>query len=551
MGLTDIFYDTTDSGGNRSSFFNTGGDSLGGSDTSGGGIDNGNGSTSGTSTVEMSLEYARKVYNDSNTANKFSNWFISEFISPLYPPETVQYPQDVRDLIQGLTFNVNGNEEENWVFARQTPKTFQGIIAPITQQYATTDNGYFTEVQGVSGGLNGFKNVARLRLGSDHKIYRRMLSYESRLFEILNEDADPPPLPEFGKAKVFKKLTTDNIIRNSIINYTKGLWANGSGSLSTFATSSTQDTTSKTYYYNVTNVDDDECNIFSAFDVTFGHYNGSGSYNGGGDVSDSPSKAIYSQYRLKCLDENTSKFTFNGSETDYIYVINFDRARMKDKIDPGNFQINLSELSGSSDLSVNTGSNITVATGSTVISLIDDSSQSSTTRFSNVYNIVSGTMNEGINSNDVVYGQVYVDLGAIILDGRMLDASASFGTVTGSNQNGDNAYKLFTSISGSSTTTNDRTETYDFIARSIERKTKSQYFLDVGTTEFNFSDNPTFANPTNGDFTQQSFVNDPKTYVTTVGLYNNRYELLAVAKINQAIQKNYQEALKFQINLEY
>jgi hypothetical protein len=57
----------------------------------------------------------------------------------------------------------------------------------------------------------------------------------------------------------------------------------------------------------------------------------------------------------------------------------------------------------------------------------------------------------------------------------------------------------------------------------------------VGENEFNLSHNPTLSSDNKG--TLQSFAtsSDFTPYVTTIGLYNDRSELLAVAKLAQPI----------------
>ena len=66
---------------------------------------------------------------------------------------------------------------------------------------------------------------------------------------------------------------------------------------------------------------------------------------------------------------------------------------------------------------------------------------------------------------------------------------------------------------------------------------ESQYKCTIRENEFNFSQNPTLISGSNNtgvicNFATGSYF-DP--YVTTVGLYNNNYELLAVAKLAQPL----------------
>tara|TARA_R110000772_G_scaffold66804_2_gene148596 strand:- start:837 stop:1142 length:306 start_codon:yes stop_codon:yes gene_type:complete len=57
----------------------------------------------------------------------------------------------------------------------------------------------------------------------------------------------------------------------------------------------------------------------------------------------------------------------------------------------------------------------------------------------------------------------------------------------------------------------------------------------VNENEFNFSHNPTLSTDNSGSIAP--FAKGPEfaPYVTTIGLYNNRNELLAVAKLAQAV----------------
>ena len=57
----------------------------------------------------------------------------------------------------------------------------------------------------------------------------------------------------------------------------------------------------------------------------------------------------------------------------------------------------------------------------------------------------------------------------------------------------------------------------------------------VGENDFNMTLNPTISTDTSGSLRDFATGSDFSPYVTTVGLYNNRSELLAVAKLAQPI----------------
>ena len=345
--------------------------------------------------------------------------------------------------------------------------------------------------------------------------------------------------------------TVNDVISNQIETVTAGLWSDNVASLETFFTSSTQTTSQRRYYVDVYHKATTATGSAVQFSLAFGHALGSGS-DSQGQLNDSPSKAIYSQYRQLLLSPTDTRFTTAGSgSTDYIYVVNFKRNRLKERLDAGNWELPL--ISISSRATNATGS---VATGSNIISLIDDSSISSATigDSGKVYNIVSGSINSGVfnSTAPVYYGLAYPDYGTLILDGKMLDQQLGFATNTGSSSEGNNHFVLFHSISGSSYFTNPATsDNYGFLARNSEKVTSTHYFVRVKNAEYNFSNNPSYVTGSVGQVAQSTFIGDPKTYITTVGLYNDSQELLAVAKLSKPLLKSFQREALIRVKLDF
>jgi hypothetical protein len=361
-------------------------------------------------------------------------------------------------------------------------------------------------------------------------------------------------------------LGTQAIIASS--SYIRPLWGVRTGELFTFFTSSTQTTSSKEYYYEVWGSASLSCDEERMFSVAYGNISGSGSvWAGGSDVnrSDTPSTSIYSQYKLMCLDGDEGGLKLSGVNTPMtdFYVISLNRDKFGDKLDPGNFQINLAELDGDSFANdFHTGSNVTVKTGGKIISLIDDSGDGNNileldTVSSRPRYVVSGTLEDGIYnpSNPHHYGIVFPSQGAIILSAEKLNLSASFNTVTGSNIAGDNSFKLFTAISGAAVSANK-----GFTARSVQIKNESFYFVRVPYGPM-ASNNPTWAYPngstdSNGNDISGKLINtgwesQPVVYITSVGLYNSSGDLMAVAKLSKPIKKTLNSELTISVTLEY
>jgi hypothetical protein len=277
------------------------------------------------------------------------------------------------------------------------------------------------------------------------------------------------------------------------------------------------------------------------YSISYGHKAGSGSENftdGIGGDGYSATRTIYSQYRnLVFGGDETQNFTFNDYTPDDIYVININRARYKNALRLGN--INL-QLSGSGGL----------------IHLTDDSvtSSGSATLRAGVgreFNLVSGSngVRLGNNLTQVAgsgsYGKIYPDAGFIILNPAALDATgADGGIVLGTNRTSDNAsknnQKLYNAIGlGES-----------FILDSQETISSRYYFCRVKNTQFNYTTNDSFTE-SDGTLKYTSMIDNPQVYITTVGLYNDNQDLVAVAKLSQPLPKNFTKEALIKVKLDY
>lgn len=354
--------------------------------------------------------------------------------------------------------------------------------------------------------------------------------------------------------RVYTKFDSVNdIVKNQTEVVTAGLWSNGVAGLKTYFTSSTQTTTQRKYYVDVYQATPTATGSAVQYSLAFGHALGSGS-DSQGQLSDSPAKAIYSQYRQLLLDPTNLRFTTAGSgSTDYVYVVNFKRDRVKERLDSGNWELPLRTISSSRPTNATGSVNVT---GSTVIQLIDDSSISngSNTTSGKVYNIVSGSLNGGVHNVSAphYYGIAYPDHGALVLDGKMLDQKLNFQTNTGSSSEGNNHFALHHSISGSALLTNGATgDAFSFLARNSEKVSSTHYFVRIKNAEYNFSNNPSYVTGSVGQIAESTFISDPKTYITTVGLYNDSQELLAVAKLSKPLLKSFQREALIRVKLDF
>lgn len=342
----------------------------------------------------------------------------------------------------------------------------------------------------------------------------------------------------------FQDIDQDDIFDDPIIQkVTRGLFTNNAPSLTTFFTSSAQSASSGQYYYDVYDKAGSDSTREVQFAVAYGHALGSGSIvinaaSNFAGAQDTPSRAIYAQYVQTLLPSTQQKFSFTGvGDENIIYVINFKRGRIKDLVDPGNFELNL-------------------RSGSNQLQLIDDSRDTlqAGNQNSEFFNIVSGSLSAGIvvPSTTRTYGRVYPERGVIVLSGTLLASSSIpvLNTNTGSNVNGNNAFKLFEAISSSAAA--DPTNGV-FKGRNVEEVKSTYYFLRAKNKDFNFSNNPSYVSASGGInvLRQPTFVNNPKSYITTVGLYNSGSEMLAVGKLSKPILKSFGNEILLKVKLDF
>ena len=341
---------------------------------------------------------------------------------------------------------------------------------------------------------------------------------------------------------IYKRFQEFDQVTNKVEVVTTGLWSGDTGSLTAFYTSSTQVAgTSGDYYYNVFNSADTSSVQFA---VAYGHKTGLGSISlANDDNSNLASKATYAQYRQILLEQDDEYFTFLSSsaagthDSDDIYVINVARARYKEKMDAQNWSLSLSGSNG-------------------LFTFIDDSGKKfsdTVGKAGRVFNVVSGSLNLGLQSEATVntstasngegFGLFYPDQGLIVLNpsavadivgsevSPVLDVDAEY----------QNHKLLWNAISAG----------VDFEARRTENVSTSHYFVRATNREFNYSNNPTYVTGSDGSFSESTFETDPRTFITTVGLYNDANELLAVAKTSQPIVKSFDKEVLIKVKLDF
>jgi hypothetical protein len=82
-----------------------------------------------------------------------------------------------------------------------------------------------------------------------------------------------------------------------------------------------------------------------------------------------------------------------------------------------------------------------------------------------------------------------------------------------------------------------------------ENITSLVYFCRLKNKKFNFTNNPTWVDDDSAII--EEYQGNPTTFVTTIGLYNDSNELLAIAKLNKPVKKSFSEELLLRTLIKY
>jgi hypothetical protein len=335
----------------------------------------------------------------------------------------------------------------------------------------------------------------------------------------------------------FKRLDPEDFVVSSD-SITSTMWSTGNPILTTFFTSSIQAAgSSGNYYLSVYQTASSFSTAQVQFDIAYANSLGSGSTWYNSIVpGNSYTKTIYGQYRSMILEDENASFIFGtgnnvvtGSD---FWVLSMERARYKQSLFPGSLNLKISGSNG-------------------IVNLTDDSLDNPVSVFigsTRVYQLISGSngtagslANSGYVANSGSYGLVFPDLGTILLNPFALSQSISVSPSRSSNSDGLNNGRLYNAINLADS----------FGLNSQETITSDYVFVRARNSEFNYSENPSFISGSTGEVIYDNFINAPQVYITTVGMYNDSNDLLAVAKMSRPLLKDFTKEALVRVKLDF
>lgn len=298
------------------------------------------------------------------------------------------------------------------------------------------------------------------------------------------------------------------------------------------------------------------------FDITFGR----SSDTVGTSLFIDNEKSIYNQFAKVLLghegDNSIKKFNLDPDDNTgakvlhNAYFVNFSREQFSDRISQGSFKL------------------VVNVSGAANIELKDSGSNGTEVRTCNtgLYGklFASGSTGVNVTSDNEVQGLVFYEAGVAVVSPYIFAQSGSQNNPSGSNTDiNENVLGILTgattaSFSGSTDLSgvlvggtildNNYAFSTHLLTASYHSTTELNstiYFCRAYNHEFNYSSNPTFLQDSkivvkNGDPLVPS-----RTYITTVGLYSDDNQLLAVAKLSEPVMKTEQSELIARVRLDF
>ena len=333
----------------------------------------------------------------------------------------------------------------------------------------------------------------------------------------------------------FKRLDPQDFVV-SADSITSTLWSGAEPTLTEFFTSSTQEAgSSGDYYLSIYQTASGDSTAAVQFNIAYGNKHGSGSIAYNTDIEGkSPTSTIYGQYRTMVLGDENADFTFGDYTSTDIVAIPMERARFKEGLFPGSLNLKLSGSKGEIQITDN-------SKDVTSVTFVDSGRK---------FELVSGSNGSAYSGTGYVdgsgsYGWMLPDIGLLLLNPHAVSQSIgldfSSTSIWDNNANGEVNTNTFNAI----------TLGESFQLNSQETITSDFVFVRARNAEFNYSENPSYISGSTGEVIYDEFINSPQSYITTVGMYNDNNDLLAVAKLSKPLLKDFTKETLVRVKLDF
>jgi len=298
------------------------------------------------------------------------------------------------------------------------------------------------------------------------------------------------------------------------------------------------------------------------FDLTFGYSNNS-VFSGTTAVVQNDKKInIYNQMAQILVGHDVTgtikEFQIpGGAHIREAFFVNFSRLLTKDEMKKGSFEIKIARATSGSF-----GAQDSDHTGSAICTIKRSGSTTDDLFFTDSpageYAVLSGTAAPQC-------GLIFYQAGIAVLTSSLISrhsgTNVAFGAGTGGYilssslglKDTGNKANMLAVLTGSAISSSCNEFRHKFLSLEFNNTTELNstiYFVRANHNEFNYSSNPTYLSGSKIRV-KASTLDQPVSYITTVGLYSPDNELLAVGKLSEPLKKTPDNELTLRVRLDY
>lgn len=271
------------------------------------------------------------------------------------------------------------------------------------------------------------------------------------------------------------------------------------------------------------------------FDITFGFHTSS-ILNDGSVAPNARKVQMYNQMAQVLMGHDVSgnvqrfdedgDLAGGGTKLEEVVFLTFSRLLTKDEIKKGSFSLTL-------------GQGLTYAGANVDRITITD------TGAANDFKVNSPAGEYGILKNGATpYGLIYYQAGVAVLTASVFPTSSVMEPA------GTTLYQFLSSSFITSSADAVRHRIYDMTFNNTTELNSTVYFCRLNANDFNYSSNPSYLSGSKIRVKNNS-VDEPVSYITTIGLYSADNELLAVGKLSEPLKKTPSTEITLRGRLDY
>ena len=300
------------------------------------------------------------------------------------------------------------------------------------------------------------------------------------------------------------------------------------------------------------------------FDITVGVGTNSGIYSSV-TSQQAKKKNIYNQMAqvLMGYDATGSVLRFDedgdilagGTKIDDGFFLNFSRLLVKDEIKKGSFELALGVSSSFAEDGTTMNHRLIISDQSGSDGYLVNSPVG---EYGILYATGSTTSIDVLKGNQSYpVGLLFYQAGVAFISGSVFMDEADGGILSnthGSSEfdatSGPTGFQFVTGSEISSSANSIRNRIYNLQFNNTVELNSTVYFCRVNHNEYNYSANPTYLSASKLRVKTKT-TDLPVSYITTVGLYNDNNELMAVAKLSEPLKKTPDNEFTIRVRLDY